>query len=207
MSEKAKLLTPQETTTKEGIIIKSWHTGTICGQKGTGKSTWERKVLLPKFRRLVVFDPNDEFTEFPLWKRGSNEPKVRYVPETDSPQELEMVAKGVWESWNCLLLVSEAELYLPEGYPLRKVPHVFKIITRGRHRNIGLWADTRRIACLSKTVFGLSEHQIIYRHFSPTDMGYLRGFVPTDVKRLASIADFCYWHVQRGKLTECRPVE
>lgn len=172
--------------------IASWHTITVCGMKGTGKTTLE-KLMLTKYQRILVFDVNGEFTEFP-----------RYLPETDSPKELDKVAKAVWNEGNCLLMVSEAELYLPVNGTLP--PNVFKITTRGRHRNIGMIADTRRIANLNKTVFGLSEHVFAFRHFAPTDIKYLNEFFTKDAREMVHLKDYWYWQYHRGVVKVCPPI-
>lgn len=174
------------------VKIASWHTATVCGQKGTGKTNLIRN-LVPHYKELFIFDPNGEFEEYPS-----------YQPETDSPRELEKIAKIIWDRWNCLLVVSEAEIYLPVNQLL--LPSVFKIITRGRHRNVGMIFDTRRIANLNKTAFGLSEHVFIFRHFSPTDCQYLNQFIPKDARELANLQDWHYWHYSRGKVEECSPL-
>jgi len=159
--------------------IRSFDCITVCGQKGCGK-TYLIQHLLPLYREVLVFDPAQEFDDYP-----------HYVPKTDSPQELERVAKVLWNRWNVLLVVSEAELYLPVNQQLP--PSIFKIITRGRHRNIGLIADTRRVANLNKTMFGLSEFCFIFRHFSPNDIDYLSKFVPRNCKELRDLPDFHFW--------------
>lgn len=175
------------------IELNSWECVTVCGGKGTGKTYLEKKGLLPHYKEIFCFDPNGEFSEYPS-----------YQPETDSPQELEKIAKIIWNRWNCLLLVSEAELYLPVNKPL--TPNVFKIVSRGRHRNTGLIADTRRIAELNKTVFSLSNHVFIFQTWSPTDLSYLKGFIPQDVKPLANLANYHFWHYTKGKAEECQPI-
>jgi hypothetical protein len=161
--------------------------------KGTGKSNLE-KFLLSLYSSVFIFDTNGEF--------GDRFPS--YEPTTDSPEELEKIAKVLWNRQNVLLLVSEAELFLPNGVKLP--PHVFKIITRGRHRNVGLIADTRRIANLNKTVFGLSEHCFIFRHFAPTDVRYLQEFLPVNAKQLATLPDYHFWHYTKGQVEERNPV-
>ncbi len=175
------------------LTLLSWHTNTVCGMKGTGKTTLEKYGMLPNYREVFCFDPNGEFPEYPS-----------YQPETDSPKELDQVAKAIWKRGNCLLLVSEAELYLPVNGTLP--PSIFKIITRGRHRNIGLIFDTRRIANLNKTAFGLSEHVFLFQHFSPTDLDYLRKFIPNDCRGLASLEPYHYWHYSRGNIQVCKPI-
>lgn len=175
------------------IQLKSWHTITVCGMKGTGKTNLE-KFVLSMFPRVLVFDTNGEFPEFNT-----------YEPSTDSPKELDAVAKQVWKEGNCFLVVSEAELFLPVNGTLP--PNIFKIITRGRHRNIGLLADTRRVANLNKTVFGLSEHVFVFRHFSPNDIRYLQNFIPQDCRALANIQDYHFWYYHKGQVVEHEPVK
>jgi len=174
--------------------IQTWNNITICGGQGTGKTTLEGE-LLRQYPRVVIFDPNDEFQDYPS----------RYVPESDSPLELERVASKVWASGNAILVVSEAELYLPVTKPLTR--SVFKILSRGRHRNCGIMADTRRIALLNKSVFSLSKHVFIFRHFAPNDIRYLQEFIPENCKELASMKDHFYWHYSEGKLEKCPPLK
>jgi len=175
--------------------IASWNTITVCGMKGTGKTTLERVGLIPQYQRVLIFDTDEEF-------QADGYPT--YVPKSDNPMELDHVAKQIWKEGNCCLVVSEAEIYLPVSN--RLPTNIFKIITRGRRRNIGLIADTRRIANLNKTVFGLSEHCFVFRHFSPTDVRYLQGFISDDCRKLASLADYWYWWYTRGNVRVCEPL-
>jgi len=175
------------------IKMLSWNCITVCGMKGTGKTYLEKNGLLPNYKTVFVFDTDDEFEEFP-----------RYLPKTDSPKELDKVAKVIYERGNCLLVVSESEIYLPVNQQLP--PNVFKIITRGRRRNVGLLADTRRIANLNKTIFGLSDHCFIFRHFSPTDLRYLKEFIPRDTDELASLQNYHFWHYSLGKVEVHKPI-
>jgi len=172
--------------------IRSFDSIVVCGQKGTGKTYLERK-LLSLYSQVFVFDPLDEFGEFP-----------HYVPRTDSPMELDKIAKVIYDRQNCLLVVSEAELYMPVNMNLP--PNIFKIVARGRHKNVGLMADTRRIASLNKTCFGLAEWVFIFRHFSPTDLEYLGKFIPEDIKKLRELEDFWFWVYHRNRVEVHGPV-
>jgi len=168
------------------INLRSFDGITVAGQKGCGK-TYLIQYLLPLYQRVFVFDPTEEFADYP-----------RYIPKSDSPLELERIAKAVWNNGNCVLVVSEAELSLPVNRSLP--PSIFKIVTRGRHRNIGMIADTRRIANLNKTVFSLSEWCFIFRHFSPNDIDYLNKFLPRDAKELRNLEDRYFWVYHRNRI-------
>ncbi|MBT9151644.1 MAG: hypothetical protein DDT40_01840 [candidate division WS2 bacterium] len=172
--------------------LRSFDNIVVCGQKGCGK-TFLIKALLPRYKKVFVFDPAQEFEQYP-----------HYVPQTDSPLELEKIAATIWNTWNILFVVSEAELYMPVNKLLP--PSVFKIVARGRHRNIGLIADTRRVANLNKTVFGLSEFCFIFRHFSPTDLDYLSKFIPQDCTRLKSLPDYHFWVYHRNQIKIHKPI-
>jgi len=177
-------------------VIKTTDGITICGMKGTGKSTWIREIAQNNQRfkqRVIVFDPQDEY-------RDQFE---TVLPESDDPEELDEMADYVFRQGNILLIVSEAEQFLPEGRPLP--PHVFKLINRGRHRNSAIWADTRRIANLNKSVFNLSEHVIIFRHFGVTDINTLNKFVP-DASLLRTVPDYHFIYYHRGKSTLYPPL-
>lgn len=191
------------------IELESWHSVTVAGMKGMGKTWLEKYGLLPAYTRAFIWDVNGEFTDYPTVEEAkeSKEPvlKVRYEPQTDSPKELDKIARAIWEKGNYALFVSEAELYLPVNGTLPS--NVFKILTRGRHRNVGIVCDTRRIANLNKTAFGLSEHIFLFRHFSPTDLDYLKGFIPQDVRGLQSLPDYHFWYYHRGKVEVCSPIK
>lgn len=174
------------------LELRSFDCLTVCGMKGTGK-TYLIQKLLPHYKEIFAFDPCDEFGEYP-----------HYVPKSDSPKELESIAKVIWNRWNCMLIVSEAELYLPVNQPLP--PSVFKIVARGRHRNVGLIADTRRIANLNKTVFGLSEWIFMFRHFSPNDIDYISKFVPTGAKELRELKDYYFLVYHLSKVETHEPI-
>lgn len=186
--------------------IRSFDKLVFCGQSGAGKTNLER-YLLPSYERVLVFDPDDEFIEYPdisELKKGQSVNHARYLPRSDDPAELDDVARFVWNKGNTLLVVSEAEIYLPVHRGL--LPWMFKLINRGRRRNIGCLVDTRRVANLNKTVFGLAEWVFIFRHFSPTDLKYLREFVPADVSKLRDLPDYHFWVSHRGIVEVHNPV-
>jgi len=173
--------------------IKNTDLITICGMRGTGKTTWIRhNAKLFEGVGLLMFDPLNEFSkDFPC-----------YVPETQNPDELSEVADYVFRKGNMLLIVSEAEIYLPN---ISYLPTgTFKLLTQGRHRNTGMWADSRRIANLNKTMFSLSEHCIVFRHFGYNDLKYLGEWIP-DKTAISGLKDFHFIHYHRGTSTEYLP--
>ncbi len=176
------------------LIMRSFDMATVCGAKGSGKSILE-KVMLRNYRSVFVFDTLNEFPEFP-----------HYVPKTNNPAELDAVCNTLYKKGNIMLLVSEAELYLPV-VPVMLPEHVMEIASRGRHRNVGMLLDTRRIAMLNKTAFSLCEFQFIFRHWSPNDLDYLKGFLPKGTTdKIATLPDYYFLVNHRGQVTYHNPL-
>ena len=167
--------------------IKSTDLITICGARGSGKTTWA-KTMAKGFTgsEILVFDTLNEF----------NGIYPQYIPQSNKPEELAEVCRYVFYKGNMILIVSEAELYLPNTNYL--LPDTLRLITQGRHRNTAIWADTRRIASLSKTMFSLSEHVICYRQFSNNDIRYLEDFIP-GAASVRDLPDYYFLYYYRGK--------
>lgn len=174
--------------------VKSTDVITICGMRGTGKSQLG-KYLMKQMPSSFIFDTLDEHREF--------QPNV-YIPKTNDPKELNLVAGKIWRTWNTYLYISEAELFMPVNRPL--LPETFRITTQGRHRGIGLLADTRRVADLNKTVFSLSDHVFIFRQFSKNDVHYLEecGFVYA--RQTRELPDWWFFHLHRNVVTLHKPI-
>lgn len=181
-----------------------WHsTMTITGMKRKGKTKLAEYIakLAP---RVFVFDPMGEYEEFKEVTLGNFEIPGRYLPRTDKPIELDSIAAKIWAEGNVLLIIDEAELYMPNS-PLP--PNTFKLISRGGHRRIGLMAVTRRVADLNKTVFSLSDNVFVFRLFSKNDVKYLgeSGFPNIERVRILEPYHFLHW-TSTGEFHEHRPI-
>jgi hypothetical protein len=176
-------------------VIKSTDLVTVCGQRGTGKTQWI-KAIISKFKSVdvLIFDPMGEYRTPPF---------EVYIPETQSPEELAEVCAYVFRKGNHLLVVSEAELYMPNVSYLPS--DTFRLLTQGRHRNTAVWADTRRIANLSKTMFSLSEHCIVFRHFGNNDLKYLSEWIPNR-ESVRGLLDYHFIYYHRGSSTVYPPI-
>jgi hypothetical protein len=184
--------------------LRSFDSVTIAGAKGSGKSTLEH-ALLSAYPRVFVFDTLDEFPQYKLGK--ITDPNTsRYIPKTNDRKELDYVCAYIYARYNTMLLVSEAELFMPV-VPVELEPNVMNIATRGRHRNVGMMLDTRRIANLNKTAFSLCEFQFIFRHWSPNDLDYLSKFLkPEYAQQLPNLADYWFFVNHQGKVELHEPL-
>lgn len=173
---------------------------TIAGLRGSGKSMLAKYIIntrfIPENIDYLIYDVNDEYTEFPA--------KNRYVPKTDDIDEFEKITKVVWNETNKVFTIDEAEQFMSVRKPL--TDHMMLITRRGRHKNIGSIAITRRIAEFSKEFFSLSDWVILFKLFSPNDIRYVAEFLGKDyAELLRSLPPYHYLVYHDGKVEEYQP--
>lgn len=172
----------------------------ISGLRGSGKTFLSKEIikteLIPSKKDYYIYDLNDEYREFPADKV--------YVPKTASETEFETVAKKIWETGDVTFDVDEAENFINVRKPLTE--SMIAITRRGRHRNIGSIAITRRIAEFSKEFFSLSDWVILFKMFSPNDIRYIAEFLTKeDADRLSTLKPYHYLVYHEGKVAEYGP--
>jgi len=145
----------------------------IVGQRGSGK-TILGKYLTRSFAnkmRTFIFDPMAEFqigygkVVYNLSEINLEEDKhIVYNPiKNDSIDEIELydqICKFVWEKMPNTLFVTD-ELHNYESKALTR--YYRKLITQGRHRNIGMIGISQRYALLNQTTITQSSHIFIFR--------------------------------------------
>lgn len=133
-----------------------------CGSSGSGKS-WGVKEAVKDAKRLLVFDPDDEYGEVlgiltvysvkdliqsvKTYPRGGR--RVRLV--ANGQKAFEGFCKVAFAWCNCVVVAEEiagvtTPTKAPEGW--------HTLITRGRKRGVTIYAVTQRPAEADKTVIG-----------------------------------------------------
>lgn len=173
---------------------------TVSGMRGVGKSHLTKEIiktrLIPKNIDYYIYDLNDEYREFPQ--------KNVFVPKTTSETEFEEVAKKIWNAGETVFTIDEAENFINVRKPLTE--SMTSITRRGRHRQIGTIAITRRIAEFSKEFFSLSDWIVMFKIFSPNDIRYVAEFISKeDADRLSSLKPYHYLVYREGKVEEYGP--
>lgn len=146
-------------TSAANTALKAEHVY-ICGNTGTGKSS-HVKELIKKAKRVVVFDPDDEYSELQgftkvrtarglitlLKMRPTQSVKIAFVVEGVKAFEFFCAAVFLWR--NCLAVAEEiADVTTPSKAP----PQWGRLIRRGRKYGIKICAVTQRPAEADKTI-------------------------------------------------------
>lgn len=134
----------------------------ICGNSGTGKSSHVKRVI-EKARRVVVYDPDDEYGEqrgflrvtsatqlIEILKAHKNKPlKVAYAPKRSTVKAFELWARAVFLFRECVAVAEEiADVTTAAKAP----PEWGTLIRRGRKYGIKILAVTQRPAEADKTI-------------------------------------------------------
>lgn len=185
------------------IRIKSTDIAVYLGQKESGKTYLCMKALRV-CKKYIVYDGNWEYSKLghvvhdleTLKAQYRTSQKIIYQPLSSDVEDFEKVAKFVWDTGNMIFVVEEAERYISFSLPR----YTSMIVNSGRHRGIGLWANTRRCAYLNKTVIANSQHIFIFFTFLPQDIKYIKEFLgeqAEQVTRLKGTYKFLYYdHVR-----------
>ncbi len=176
------------------LKVKSTDRVTICGMPGTGKTTF-MKNLMQGYQASYLYDPLNQYAEFP-----------RHVPAViNSREEFDSYCRRIWYRANVCFGIEESELYLNQGKPL--TPWAARVIISGRNMGIGVVANTRRLAMLSKDMFSNSEHVFIFRLFSPNDVEYLVRYIGKEWAAVVpKLDDFEFLHYSGGQVGRCPPL-
>ncbi|MBI2445112.1 hypothetical protein HYV43_01855 [Candidatus Micrarchaeota archaeon] len=153
----------------------------VCGMRGSGKSHFLRAVVKAT-PRFVLWDYMHEHGSLGYVVRTPDQlrpslqvkEKIVYQPSSRTQDEFEHVVKQVFDAGNRVLFVDEADQVIPS----RKIGFQTKqFIDLGRHRNVGMFCVTRRLAALDKNPLAQAHHIVVFKTILPTDVDYLREFI------------------------------
>lgn len=134
----------------------------ICGNSGTGKSS-HIKLTIEKAKRVIVYDPDDEYSEqrgfirvskaadlASLLQQNANAPlKVAFVPTRTTVKAFEFFARAAFVWGNCVAVAEEIADVTSAG---KAPPNWGTLIRRGRKYGIKILAVTQRPAEADKTI-------------------------------------------------------
>lgn len=169
----------------------------LFGMQGSGKSYLAKKIietLAPKYERVVIFDLQDEY-EYPVLVSNARElrdiiiegkEKKIGVQITDF-EEAERIFSVIFDSPNTLLVIDEAEVFI-EKMTNARTSYFHKIVSFGRHDNIGLLAIGRRPVELNVYLRAARTTLITFRLNETQDIDRMEryGFNRKEVEQLSN---------------------
>ncbi|MBI4360326.1 ATP-binding protein [Candidatus Micrarchaeota archaeon] len=188
------------------IRMKGTDVVVCCGMRGSGKSHFMRSVV-KNTPRYVLWDPMREHGSLGMKVESLDQlrvamrlnQKIVFQGRTRSQEEFEDVAALVYKAGGFFLFVDEADQVMPS----RKIgPRAKEFIDLGRHRNVGMFCVTRRIADLDKAPVAQVNHLFVFRTIMPQDLEYLRGFIGDDAFKAKDLSGFRFLHFDGGHVVE-----
>ena len=163
----------------------------VFGRSGSGKSTYVKNLIRDE-RRLVVFDPCDEYRTLKKTtpagvlgaaKRSYRDFRLRVVPtggggEAAALSRLCDVLKLIQEPYKqnmagapeLVLVVEEMNLSFPVHGGAEKAPAFAELCSRGRHWGIEIVGVSQRIAEVSTRFRGNLTEAVIFEQREPRDI-------------------------------------
>jgi len=186
----------------------------VVGRKGSGKSSFARRVL-EHCSRLLVFDtmgehdwlPNtfrdlDDTDQFLAWAEMQDAFAARYVPEGGLEQDFAELADLVYHQGNMLFAVEEIPLLCGAGYLPEELGRLVRL---GRHRRVSLLWTAQRIAEVSRTLTAMTDYFILFACSEPRDLDAIRDRCGAEIAEKVSrlgLHDCLAWDVvSRRELT------
>jgi hypothetical protein len=190
----------------------------VIGRKGSGKSTMLAERL-KTVDRLVVFDPlgehcgkkgwlpNEidslpELENFFRWNRKRGHFAAGYVPGEELEEEVEGVAKILYQRGNLVFGIEEVPLICSPSY---LPPVLGKLIRTGRHRQIDITWTAQRASECARTLTSLTDEFVLFSQTEPRDLDAIAARCGDEVARkVAELGrhDYITWDVGARKLVE-----
>ncbi len=172
----------------------------FCGSSGSGKS-YKVKSKIAKAKRLVIFDPDDEYGELAnivtvttaqsLLSKLKQFPKgslrIRYVANGEAA--FNVWSKAVFAWGNCVAVAEEIAGVTSPG----KAPAGWHtLVSRGRKRGITLYAVTQRPSESDKTILGNLSSIWVGRMSRSKDRKYMASELDVHVNDLTELKALDY---------------
>jgi hypothetical protein len=157
----------------------------VSGASRSGKTAWV-EMAVRKAGRVLAWDPEDQWSQLPGWRRVTSRAEMLKLIQSEGPQKLAFVVggdlAGAFNFWaGCVMhagryygpLVAIAE-ELADVTTTQKAPGNWGILLRrGLKRGITIYAISQRWAEADKTAMGNATDFIIFRQGTGDDDKYM----------------------------------
>lgn len=207
-------------------MIKNAELSLVVGRRGSGKSTKVKSMIAHK-SRVIVFDPQDEYSEAGfthgktgdllrayLAERWDGEFRAAYVPPANrETMALDVLAKFILQiqepyradqdDRQITLVIEEMNL----GYPVQALPAhldgMARICNQGRHYGVNVIGVTQRPALVSTTFRGNISEAFIFPLSWGEDKGAMLQMLGREhADQLNQLLDYHCLHWRNGQVIQ-----
>ncbi|MCK9991402.1 MAG: hypothetical protein RugAbin2_02416 [Rugosibacter sp.] len=191
----------------------------IGGASRSGKTAYVKKRTAIE-RRLIAWDPEDQWAQLPGWKRITSRADLLSAAKKPGPQKLAFVAGGQlaaeFDYWSKIVMYAGRYVAplaciaeeLADVTTTAKAPGGWGILLRrGLKRGITIYAISQRWAEADKTAVGNASEFVLFRQSSADDVRYLSRKTRIDETQLNGLKplefvrfDIFTGQIERGKL-------
>lgn len=191
----------------------------IAGASRSGKTAWTRQQTAKQLR-VLAWDPEDQWSQLPGWKKVTTRKQMLVAAQAPGPQRVAYVAGGSLPAE--FDFFAGAAMYagryvepvhviaeeLADVTTPSKAPGNWGIILRrGLKRGITLWCISQRWSEADKTAVGNATDFVIFRQSSGDDVRYLSRKTRIEEGEINGLVPLQFVHmdaltgsIQRGKL-------
>jgi hypothetical protein len=182
----------------------------VCGRKGTGKSTYIKR-LLKEITTFILFDYHYEHSTlgYPVtnlsqlaiyWSKGVH--RIIYLPHYRSFEEVEELCKYAKIFRNLVLIFDECDRIIKKQQNLHGTSFG-EIIHAGRHHGVGLITATRRFADLHEAIVSQSDFIVFFSQHSAGDIERLEKEIGGEAAKIEEMPPYYFgeYSARENKVT------
>jgi hypothetical protein len=226
---KTKIVKPQ----KSSITIGQNEVIAVFGKRGFGKTYFVKKALIPKYRKVLIFDqqfsfPDDmvtqkEMKKYPGWKlieeprelitemlkqtKQKNLKKriiIVYRPDQDQiKRDFNFVAEALFRIGHFMFFVDELHDFLTATMVPTAMSKIFRI---GRHKGIGFCGITQRPAHVHNTFKSQVEKAFVFKLSLPPDRKYIEDWLGDQSEVVKDLPKFHFLFWDGEEIYKMRPI-
>lgn len=180
---------------------------TVLGQKGYGKTTFLKKILIPEYERVIILDTMHEYHDLPgsvvsesgietveIMEMFSENEKGQYIIVQQSNfSEYNKILDVITDFRDITLVIDEVDKF---AEPNSIHPSLKELYNTARHYEIDLIAASRRPNQVNRIITSQTDLFIIFHTHEPNDLVYYKNFISRQViEPVKSLGRFEYhWY-------------
>jgi len=171
----------------------------VSGRSGSGKTRFLQSILLPRFSRLFVVDPMEEyegdaiFSSFEMFNDYMQDldtlpDSFLYVCRFNDPEDVFAIMEYAPLQGNVCLCIDEFNIYINDETGGFENEHVQNIVRRGRHSRVSLVFSTQLLPDIPPAIRAHTTTVVTFAQSEPYVLRHLAlfQFDPLEVQRLVN---------------------